>query len=190
MEDLLGAGISQRCDGVLSPWAATDRPLQDPDHQGPASSSSPLPQSLSWRSPCDSVHRRGRAPSAAPAPAERLRGTACPQSGSDTLISLSVLVLQKNDTKGEELQQTHLDLGKEMSEAAFWVDLKRRRQVQYELHDDGLVGHLLHQGVFLEMNKREQGLLPNVVLIVFHKVSLWSISLNPPPIKNNDCITL
>lgn len=112
---------------------------------------------------------------------------ACPQSGSNTLISLSALVLQKHDTKGEELQQPHLDLGKEMSEAAFWVDLKCRSQVQYELHDDGLVGHLLHQGVFLEVNKRE--LLPNVVLIVFHKVSLWNISLNRPPIKNNDCIT-
>lgn len=44
---------------------------------------------------------------------------------------------------------THLDLCKEVSEAAFGVHLKRRRQVQYELHDDGLVGHLLHQAVFL-----------------------------------------
>lgn len=36
-----------------------------------------------------------------------------------------------------------------MSEAAFWVDLKRPSQIQDELHDDGLVGHLLHQCMFL-----------------------------------------
>lgn len=53
-----------------------------------------------------------------------------------------------------------------MSEAAFRVDLKCRRQVQYELHDDGLVGHLLHQGVFLERSKKEQRLRSNVADVV------------------------
>lgn len=55
--------------------------------------------------------------------------------------------------RGKDLHSTHththLDLCKEVSEAAFGVHLKRLRQVQYELHDDGLVGRLLHQAMFL-----------------------------------------
>lgn len=87
---------------------------------------------------------------------------------------------------------THLDLCKEMSEAAFGVHLKRRRQVQYELHDDGLVGHLLHQAVFLGRRNTQQcssadpsshhhlltDCMPAVAAAlprVFQKASVWNI---------------
>lgn len=74
---------------------------------------------------------------------------------AQTCSSPLAVILSKNTAKkGKDLQETHLDLWKEMSEAAFWVDLKRRSQVQYELHDDGLVGHLFHQGMFLEVNNK------------------------------------
>lgn len=68
----------------------------------------------------------------------------------------SVVISHKHSQRRKDLRSTHLDLCKEMSEAALRVDLKRRRQVQYELHDDGLVGHLFHQGMFLGMRNTQQ----------------------------------
>ena len=48
-----------------------------------------------------------------------------------------------------------LDLAEELAEAAAGVDLEALGQLQDELHDDGLVGHLLHQRVFLKQGRTE-----------------------------------
>lgn len=55
------------------------------------------------------------------------------------------------DTGEHAMLTSDLDLWKELSEAASWVDLKCPSQIQDELHDDGLVGHLLHQCMFLRI---------------------------------------
>lgn len=45
---------------------------------------------------------------------------------------------------------THLDLGKELPKAAAGIHLEAFCQLQNELHDNGLMSHLLHQWVFLQ----------------------------------------
>lgn len=44
---------------------------------------------------------------------------------------------------------SHLNFGEKLPETSPGIDLEALGQLQDELHDDGLVGDLLHQGVFL-----------------------------------------
>lgn len=142
------------------PLAEIHRPLQGLNHLGPVSSASLLPLPPSWRSPYESVHSCGPAPSATPAHGRTRLGMACPQSDRDTesLQWPTTITFPMDsdytdkDTTEHALLTTDLDLWKELSEAASWVDLKRLSQIQDKLHDDGLVGHLLHQCMFLRIN--------------------------------------
>lgn len=102
----------------------------------------------------------------------------------------------KYSERRKDLPSTHLDFCKEMSEAAFWVDLKRRSQVQYELHDDGLVGHLFHQRMFLGMKNIQHCcsvdhsnqplsacLRPNLPAVLFQKASVEHPSRTGLPLR-------
>lgn len=48
----------------------------------------------------------------------------------------------------------HLDLGEKLAEAGTGVHLQALGQLQDELHDDGLVGHLFHERAFLGGEKQ------------------------------------
>lgn len=47
---------------------------------------------------------------------------------------------------------THSDLylGEELTETASWIDLQAFRKFQDELHNNGLMGHLFHESMFLK----------------------------------------
>lgn len=49
----------------------------------------------------------------------------------------------------QTMRNTHLDFGEELAEAATRIDLQTLGELQDELHDDGLMCHLLHERVFL-----------------------------------------
>lgn len=51
---------------------------------------------------------------------------------------------------------TYFGFVEELSEAASWVLLRMGGQLQDELHDQGLVGHLIHQSFFLQDRKQNR----------------------------------
>ena len=61
----------------------------------------------------------------------------------------------------ENFADTHLYFLKELAEATTGVHLETFCKFQDKLHDYGLVGHLLHQGMFLQVENRQQRALPN-----------------------------
>lgn len=48
----------------------------------------------------------------------------------------------------------YFNLGKKLTEATTGVHFEAFGQLKNELHDDGLMGHLLHQCMFLQIGKQ------------------------------------
>lgn len=51
------------------------------------------------------------------------------------------------------MYETYFGFVEELSEAASWILLRMRGQLQDELHDDSLVGYLSHQSLLLQDSK-------------------------------------